>query len=110
MTAMPAPCGVRRRILTAVLISYRHQLSSEYFKNYFASLIDARSWSLVKIERCGLQFFYQHVLGREWPWVDMVKAPVVKSLPDVLTLEEIARIVHTTRERRYQTRKMLYPY
>ena len=40
----------------------------------------------------------------------MVKAPVVKSLPDVLTLEEIARIVHATRERRYQTRKMLYPY
>ena len=79
------------------------QLSSADFKNYFASLIDTRSWSLVKIERCGLQFFYQHVVGREWPWVDMVKAPVVKSLPDVLTLEEIARIVHTTRERRYRT-------
>jgi hypothetical protein len=33
----------------------------------------------------------------------MVKAPVVKSLPDVLSAEEIARIVVGTRERRYQT-------
>lgn len=79
------------------------QLSTEDFKNYFASLIDTRSWSLVKIDRSGLQFFYKHVLGREWPWVDMVKAPVIKSLPDVLSLDEIARIVVGTRERRYQT-------
>jgi integrase/recombinase XerD len=79
------------------------QLSTEDFKNYFASLIDTRSWSLVKIERSGLQFFYKHVLGQAWLWVDMVKAPVVKALPDVLSLEEIARIVVGTRERRYQT-------
>ena len=79
------------------------RLSDEDFKNYFAWLIDTRSWSLVKIERCGLQFFYRHVLEREWPWVEMVKAPVVKALPDVLTQGEIARIVLATRERRYQT-------
>jgi integrase/recombinase XerD len=34
------------------------QLSTEDFKNYFASLIDTRSWSLVKIERSGLQFLF----------------------------------------------------
>jgi integrase/recombinase XerD len=79
------------------------RLDAEDFKGYFASLIDSRSWSLVKIERCGLQFFYQHVLGRDWAWVDMLKPPVVQSLPDVLTLDEIARIILRTRERRYQT-------
>jgi integrase/recombinase XerD len=79
------------------------QLEAEDFKAYFASLIDSRSWSLVKIERCGLQFFYQHVLGRQWAWVDMLKPPKVQSLPDVLTLDEIARIILATRERRYQT-------
>jgi site-specific recombinase XerD len=79
------------------------QLSEEDFKTYFASLIDDRSWSLVKIERCGLQFFYQHVLGRQWPWVDMVKAPQVSALPDVLDLGEVARIVAATREPRYRT-------
>lgn len=33
------------------------QLSVEDFQSYFATLIDNRSWSLVKIDRCGLQFF-----------------------------------------------------
>jgi len=79
------------------------RLDAEDLKGYFASLIDSRSWSLVKIERCGLQFFYQHVLGREWAWVDMLKPPKVQSLPDLLTLDEIARIILATRERRYQT-------
>jgi integrase/recombinase XerD len=79
------------------------QLSAEDYKGYFDSLIERRSWSLVKIERCGLEFFHRHVLEREWPWVTMLKPPVVRSLPDVLTVDEIARLVATTRERRYQT-------
>jgi hypothetical protein len=44
------------------------QLSVDDFQRYFATLIDSRSWSLVKIDRCGLQFFYEHAatlaLGR----------------------------------------------
>lgn len=32
------------------------RLSVEDFQSYFATLIDSRSWSLVKIDRCGLQF------------------------------------------------------
>lgn len=79
------------------------RLDGEDFKAYFASLIETRSWSLVKIERSALQFFFAHVLERPWPWVDMLKPPVVRSLPDVLTLEEIAQIIRLTRERRYQT-------
>ena len=34
------------------------QLTTEDFKQYFAHLIDTRSWSLVKIDRCGLQFLF----------------------------------------------------
>jgi site-specific recombinase XerD len=79
------------------------QLSGEDYKAYFDALIARRSWSLVKIERCGLEFFYRHVLERDWPWVGMLKPPVVRSLPDVLTVDEIASIVVHTRERRYQT-------
>ncbi len=79
------------------------QLSADDDKAYFDALIARRSWSLVKIERCGLEFFYRHVLGRHWPCVDMRKPPVVRSLPDVLTVDEIARLIIHTRERRYQT-------
>ncbi|MDT0498724.1 phage integrase N-terminal SAM-like domain-containing protein [Algiphilus sp. W345] len=35
------------------------RLKTEDFNAYFAWLIDARSRSLVKIERCGMQFFYE---------------------------------------------------
>jgi len=79
------------------------KLNAEDLKGYFASLIDTRSWSLVKIERCGLQFFFKHVLEQEWPWVTILKPPVVQSLPDVLSVEEIARLILLSRERRYQT-------
>jgi integrase/recombinase XerD len=79
------------------------QLSVEQFQTHFAELIDTRSWSLVKIDLCGLQFFFKHALERPWPRLDIVRPPVKHTLPDVLSLEEVARIVLATRERRYQT-------
>ncbi len=98
-------CGYARAVrrVAAHFDRCPDRLDAEDLKRYFASLIDRRSWSLVKIERCGLQFFFEHVLGQEWAWVDMLKPPKVQSLPDVLTLDEIARIILATRERRYQT-------
>jgi hypothetical protein len=56
------------------------QLSGEDYKTYFDSLIARRSWSLVTIERCGLEFFHRHVLEREWPWVNMGKPPGTATL------------------------------
>ena len=40
------------------------QLSQDDLKDYFTSLIKTHSWSIVKIDRNGLQFFYKHVLGK----------------------------------------------
>jgi hypothetical protein len=42
-------------------------------------------------------------LLRPWPWLDIVRPPVKHTLPDVLSVEELARIVLGTRERHYQT-------
>lgn len=78
-------------------------LTQEHFEAYFESLVATHSWSTVKVDRNGLQFFYKHVLKRDWQWVEIVKPPVVKRLPDVLTLKEIERLINGTRERRYQT-------
>ena len=41
----------------------------------------------MKVYRNGLQFFNRHVLKRDWQWVDIVKTPQEKHLPDVLTLK-----------------------
>lgn len=78
-------------------------LSREDLNTYFTHMVHARSWSTVKVERNGLQFFYYYVLNKTWEWLDIVKPPQVKTLPDLLTAEEITRLINTTREARYQT-------
>ena len=71
-------------------------------KEHFGNLVNTHSWSTVRVDRNGLQFFYKHVLDKKWRWVDIVKPPEVKSLPDILTSAEISRILNAAREPRYR--------
>ena len=50
-------------------------LDAAQLKTYFASLLETHSWSTIKLDRNGLQFFYKHVLEKQWEWVDIVKPP-----------------------------------
>ncbi len=77
-------------------------LTAEELKEYFAQLLETHSWSTIKLDRCGLQFFYRHVLERPWDWVEIVKPPKVTRLPDVLTRPETHRLLDTVRQRRYR--------
>jgi len=79
------------------------KLTQDHLLTYFDSLIKTHSWSTVKIDRNGLQFFYKYILKKTWRWVDIVKPPQKKILPDILTLKEIERLINGTRELRYQT-------
>jgi len=79
------------------------RLTIDQLKDYFTALVKSHSWSTVKVDRNGLQFFYKYVLNREWAWVDIVKPPTKKVLPDILTLKEVERLINGTRELRYQT-------
>ena len=79
------------------------KLTLDQIKTHFCELVQSHSWSTVKVDRNGLQFFYKHVLGKKWQWVDIVKPPVVKSLPDILSPCELARILSATREPRFYT-------
>jgi len=79
------------------------KLTNRDLKDYFTALVNSHSWSTVKIDRNGLQFFYKHVINKQWHWVDIVKPPQVKTLPDILTADEISLILNSTQETRYQT-------
>ncbi|RLA48075.1 MAG: Fis family transcriptional regulator [Gammaproteobacteria bacterium] len=79
------------------------RLTIDQLKDYFTALVKSHSWSTVRVDRNGLQFFYKYVLNKEWAWVDIVKPPVKKVLPDILTLREVERLINGTRELRYQT-------
>ena len=78
-------------------------LSQSDIEDYFSQLINTHSWSTVKRDRCGLQFFYKHILKQQWQWVNIVKPPTIKSLPDILTFDEMTTVINNTRELRYQT-------
>jgi hypothetical protein len=41
------------------------QLTTEQLETFFAELVESHSWSTVKVDRNGLQFFWKHVLKRD---------------------------------------------
>lgn len=77
-------------------------LTPDDLKDYFAALVVSHSWSTVKVDRLGLQFYWHHILKKDWQWVDIVKPPKVKTLPDILTLAEVERLIGATRNLRYR--------
>jgi integrase len=42
------------------------------------------------------------VLERPWDWVNIIKPPTVRSLPDILSVAEIARLLKATRHLRFR--------
>jgi len=78
------------------------QLTVEQLEVYFAALVESHSWSTVKVDRIGLQFFWQHVLKLDWRWVEIIKVPQIRTLPDILSVAEIERLIGATRHLRYR--------
>jgi len=93
--------AVRR--ITAFFDTPPDRLAPDHFKTYFDSLVKSHSWSTVRIERNGLQFFYKYVLNKQWDWIDIVKPPQKTVLPDILSVKEVEHLINGTRELRYQT-------
>jgi integrase/recombinase XerD len=78
------------------------QLTLQQREKYFSDLVQSHSWSTVKVDRNGLQFFWKHVLKQDWQWVNIVKAPQVRSLPDILTVAEVEQLIGATCKLRYR--------
>ena len=78
------------------------QLTTEQLEVYFAALVESHSWSTVKVDRIGLQFYWRHVLKRDWRWVEIIKVPQVRSLPDILTVAQIEQLIGAARHLRYR--------
>ncbi|WP_324292861.1 tyrosine-type recombinase/integrase [uncultured Desulfobacter sp.] len=78
------------------------KLKPEQLEDYFADLVVSHSWSTVKIDRLGLQHFWKFVLQKEWEWLNIVRPPKVKSIPDILTPAEVEKLIGATRKLRYR--------
>ena len=71
------------------------QINEEELREYFLFLKNDRhaSRSTCTINLCGIKFFFQHTLGREWKFFELVRPPKEKKLPVVLSRDEVRRIL-----------------
>lgn len=79
-------------------------ISDEELRQYFLHCTNVRRWSRVActIALCGIKFFYENTLRRDWTTVGLVKPKRVKSLPSVLSIDEVRRAlacIHMFRHR-----------
>jgi len=78
------------------------KLTPEQLEIYFAQLVDSHSWSTVKVDRNGLQFYWRYVLKLDWQWVNIIKPPKIYTIPDILSPVEIEQLIGATRKLRYR--------
>ncbi|MBU0493239.1 MAG: site-specific integrase [Chloroflexi bacterium] len=85
------------------LAEYYHkspdQISEEELRQYLLYLRNDKrvSASTFSVALCGIKFFYQHTLQREWVTLELARAPREKRLPVVLSREEVRQILHGLR-------------
>jgi integrase/recombinase XerD len=75
------------------------QLSEEELRQYFLYLANEKKWARASttIALCGIKFFYQQTLQRDWPTLRFFRPPREKKLPVILSREEVRRILAEVR-------------
>lgn len=79
-----------------------HRLTKEDFELYFSELHKTHSWSTIKCDRNGIMHYYNLVLDQDWQWVEIIKAPTTRHLPDILSAEEISLVLSCVHNYRYR--------
>jgi site-specific recombinase XerD len=72
------------------------ELTEAELLDYFTCLLETHSWSSVKLDLYGLKFYYEHVLHKPWPHLDLIKPPKSQRLPNIVTVEEAQRLFMAT--------------
>lgn len=78
-----------------------HKLSKEDLQQYFADLLKTHSWSTIKHDLNALRHYWKLVLGLDWDWVLIVKPPKKNTLPDILSADEINRVLECIQKPQY---------
>ena len=77
-------------------------LTLDQLLDYFNDLLDARSWSAVKLDLYGLRFFYTNVLHKTWKDIPLIKPPKTTRIPDILTVEQVNQLIAATNRLSYR--------
>ena len=70
-------------------------LTEEELQDYFLHRKNVSRWSpkTMRICYCGIRFFYQNVLQRNWHILNILRAQNEHRLPTVLSVEEVRRLL-----------------
>jgi integrase/recombinase XerD len=80
------------------------ELDDEDLREYFLYLMNvkkvARSTSTIAL--CGIKFFYEKTLGKQWPVLELVRPAKESKLPVVLSIGEVGRILGGIKSNHYR--------
>ena len=79
-------------------------ISEEELRQYFLFIKNVKHYSrnTMTIAICGLKFFFEHTLHKEWTTFNIVRPAPEKRLPVILSLAEVRQILSQIRLPRYQ--------
>ena len=75
------------------------QITEDEIRDYFLYLKNVKKYgrSASTLAMCGLKFFYDFTLKRDWPTLTLVRAPHEHKLPVVLSQSEVKRVLSCIR-------------
>jgi integrase/recombinase XerD len=75
------------------------QQTESHVRDYLLYLKNARKFSpsALKIAHSGIKFFSSHTVVRDWATLRKLRVPRHKSLPDVLSIDEVHRLLDSVR-------------
>lgn len=79
-------------------------ITEEELRQYFLFIKNVKKYSrsASTIALCGIKFFFQHTINRDWTTLNFVRAPREKKLPVILSPEEVRKILGCLRLPRYR--------
>lgn len=81
-----------------------NKITEEQLRDYFLYVKNVKKWSrsTSTIALCGIKFFYQNTLKRDWTTLTFVRAKREKKLPVILSKAEARKILKNIRLLRYR--------
>jgi integrase/recombinase XerD len=75
------------------------RLTEAQVREYLLHLRDDRHFAAASlgIAYSGIKFFYSHTIPRDWPTLQRLRVPREARLPDVLSVEEVRRLIAAVR-------------
>lgn len=79
-------------------------VTEEELRQYFLYIKNVKKYArpTTTIALCGIKFFIERTLGKQWTSFDLIRPPREKKLPAILSIEEVQTILRQVRLPRYR--------